>query len=89
MPAQKQSLQNEDPRPTPQMADVEFYDRFIWAIAREITHSREEAEAAALEILREIERFAMEADPTRSRDEYLESVIAWRKLLNLAGEPGH
>lgn len=67
----------------------EFYDRFIWAIAREITGSREEAEAAACEIVRDIERFAKHGDEPRSRDEHLESVIAWRRLVQLAGTPGH
>lgn len=71
------------------MAGVEVYDRFIWAIARELTHSREEAEAAACEILHDIERFVREDDPPRTRAECLESLIAWRKLLSDGHAPSH
>jgi hypothetical protein len=89
MPAQKQSLQYEGSGPAHHGAGVDIFDRFILAIAREITHSREEAEAAACEILHDIERFVREDDPPRSRAECLEALIAWRKLLDRGESPGH
>lgn len=82
MPAQKQSLQKEDSAAAHHHgADVRLFDQFIWAIARELTESREEAEAAACEILHDIERFVREEAPPRSRAECIESLIAWRKML--------
>ena len=60
---------------------IETYGNFIWALASKFTASREEAEAATLEIFIDIWRYAERADEPQSAENLLIALIARRRLM--------
>lgn len=60
---------------------VEIYGNFIWAMARKFTASREEAEAATLEIFKDIWQYSRRADQTETAENVLIALIARRRLM--------
>ncbi len=61
---------------------IDTYGNFIWALARKLTASREEAEAATQEIFIDIWRYCEEgARNTQSIEEKLIAMIALRRLI--------
>jgi DNA-directed RNA polymerase specialized sigma24 family protein len=60
---------------------VIVYGKFIWALAKKFTSSREEAEAAAQEIFHDIWRYSRDADKAQSAEAVLVSQIARRRLI--------
>jgi DNA-directed RNA polymerase specialized sigma24 family protein len=60
---------------------VDTYGNFIWALARKFTASREEAEAAAQEIFKDIWRHAEQVESNQSAEHILVGLIARRRLI--------
>lgn len=60
---------------------VDNYGNFIWALAKKFTASREEAEAAVLEIFVDIWRYAESGDGLQSAEKDLIALIARRRLI--------
>jgi len=60
---------------------VDTYGNFIWALARKLTASTEEAEAATEEIFIDIWRYCERARNTQSIEEKLIAMIALRRLI--------
>lgn len=60
---------------------VDTYGSFIWALARKLTNSTEDAEVAVQEIFIDIWRFAERGDKIQSADNVLISQIARRRLI--------
>jgi len=60
---------------------VDVYGNFIWALARKLTASREEAETAAQEIFTDIWRYAERADKVPSAESLLIALIARQRLI--------
>jgi DNA-directed RNA polymerase specialized sigma24 family protein len=60
---------------------IDVYGNFIWALARKLTRSREEAEAATEEIFTDIWRYSEREGDTRSSEEKLIAMIALRRLI--------
>ncbi len=60
---------------------IDAYGNFIWALARKLTASREEAEAATEEIFIDIWRFCERARNTQSIEKKLIAMIALRRLI--------
>jgi len=61
---------------------IDTYGNFIWALARKLTASREEAEAATEEIFIDIWRYCEErARNTQSIEKKLIAMIALRRLI--------
>ena len=68
---------------------IDAYGNFIWALARKLTASREEAEAATEEIFIDIWRYCERERNTQSTEKKLIAMIALRRLikpLQLANE---
>ncbi len=59
---------------------IDTYGNFIWALARKLTASREEAEAATEEIFTDIWRYCERERDTRLIEEKLIVMIALRRL---------
>ncbi len=60
---------------------IDTYGNFIWALARKLTASREEAEAATEEIFIDIWRYCERARNTQSIEKKLIAMIALRRLI--------
>ncbi len=60
---------------------IDTYGNFIWALARKLTASREEAEAATEEIFIDIWRYCERARNTQSIEKKLIAMIALRRLV--------
>jgi DNA-directed RNA polymerase specialized sigma24 family protein len=60
---------------------IDIYGNFIWALARKLTASREEAEAATEEIFIDIWRYCERARNTQSIEKKLIAMIALRRLI--------
>ena len=60
---------------------VDTYGNFIWALARKFTASREEAEAAAMEIFIDIWRYAKQSNKTQTAEKLVIAEIARRRLI--------
>ncbi len=60
---------------------IDTYGNFIWALARKFTASREEAEAATLEIFQDIWRYSKRVDKFQSAEDMVISQIALRRLI--------
>ena len=60
---------------------IDAYGNFIWALARNLTASREEAEAATEEIFIDIWRYCERARNTQSIEEKLIAMIALRRMI--------
>ena len=60
---------------------VDAYGDFIWALARKLTASREEAEAATEEIFIDIWRYCERSRNTQSIEKKLIATIALRRLI--------
>lgn len=60
---------------------IDGYGNLIWALARKFTASREEAEAATLEIFLDIWRYAENAVKFQPDEKVLISLIAQRRLI--------
>lgn len=60
---------------------IDAYGNFIWALARKFTASREEAEAATLEIFQDIWRYSNRADELQSAEDLVISQIVRRRLV--------
>ena len=60
---------------------VDTYGNFIWALARKLTASTEEAEAATEEIFIDIWRYCESAGDAQSIEEKLIAMIALRRLI--------
>jgi RNA polymerase sigma-70 factor (ECF subfamily) len=60
---------------------IDTYGNFIWALAKKITASTEEAEAASQEIFTDIWRYSERTDKTQSVEEKLIAMIALRRLI--------
>ena len=60
---------------------IDAYGNFIWALARKLTASREEAEAATEEIFIDIWRYCERARNTQSIEKKLIAMIALRRLI--------
>ena len=60
---------------------IDAYGNFIWALARKLTASREEAEAATEEIFIDIWQHCERERDTRSIEEKLIAMIALRRLI--------
>ncbi len=60
---------------------IDTYGNFIWALARKFTASREEAEAATLEIFQDIWRYSQRVDKFQSAEDMVISQIARRRLI--------
>lgn len=58
----------------------DIHRNFIWALAKKITDSTEEAEAAAQEIFADIWRYAERGEKPLSPENLLTSMIARRQL---------
>jgi DNA-directed RNA polymerase specialized sigma24 family protein len=64
---------------------IDAYGNFIWALARKLTASREEAEAATEEIFIDIWRYCEEsARNTQSIEKKLIAMIALRRLISFS-----
>ena len=60
---------------------IDTYGDFIWTLARKLTASREEAEAATEEIFIDIWRCCERARNTQSTEKKLIAMIALRRLI--------
>ncbi len=60
---------------------IDTYGNFIWALARKLTASREEAEAATEEIFIDIWQYCERARNTQSIEKKLIAMIALRRLI--------
>ena len=60
---------------------IDTYGNFIWALARKLTASREEAEAATEEIFVDIWRYCERTRNTQSIEKKLIAMIALRRLI--------
>ncbi len=60
---------------------IDAYGNFIWALARKLTASREEAKTATEEIFIDIWRYCEHARNTQSVEEKLIAMIALRRLI--------
>lgn len=60
---------------------IDTYGNYIWALARKLTASRAEAEAATEEIFIDIWRYCEREPDTRSTEEKLVAMIALRRLI--------
>ena len=60
---------------------VDAYGNFIWALARKLTNSPEEAEAVAQEIFIDMWRYAERADQAQTPENLLIALIARRRLI--------
>lgn len=60
---------------------IDTYGNFIWALARKLTASREEAEAATEEIFIDIWRYCDRERNTQSTEKTLIAMIALRRLI--------
>ena len=60
---------------------VDAYGDFIWALARKLTVSREEAEAATEQIFIDIWRYCERSRNTQSIEKKLIATIALRRLI--------
>ncbi len=60
---------------------IDTYGNFIWALAKKITASTEEAEAATQEIFTDIWRYSERTGKTQSAEEKLVAIIALRQLI--------
>ena len=60
---------------------IDTYGNFIWALARKLTHSREEAETATEKIFIDIWRYCERDRNTQSIEEKLIAMIALRRLI--------
>ena len=60
---------------------IDAYGNFIWALARKLTASREEAEAATEEIFIDIWRYCERARNIQSIEKKLIAMIAMRRLI--------
>jgi DNA-directed RNA polymerase specialized sigma24 family protein len=60
---------------------IDAYGNFIWALAKKLTHSREEAARATEEIFTDIWRYRAREPDTRSSEEKLIAMIALRRLI--------
>jgi DNA-directed RNA polymerase specialized sigma24 family protein len=60
---------------------IDTYGNFIWALARKLTASREEAEAATEETFTDIWRYCERARNTQSIEKKLIAMIALRRLI--------
>jgi len=60
---------------------IDTYGNFIWALARKLTASREEAEAATEKIFIDIWRYCERARNTQSIEKKLIAMIALRRLI--------
>ncbi len=60
---------------------VDTYGNLIWALARKFTASREEAEAAAMEIFIDIWRYAEQFNKAQTVEKLLIAEIARRRLI--------
>lgn len=60
---------------------IDLYGNFIWTLARKLTGSREEAEAATEEIFIDIWRHCECARNTQSTEKKLIAMIALRRLI--------
>lgn len=60
---------------------IDYYGNFIWTLARKFTASREEAEAATLEIFLDIWQYAERLNKNQSGEKLLISLIAQRRLI--------
>jgi len=60
---------------------IDTYGNFIWALARKLTHSREEAEAATEEIFIDIWQYCERSRSTQSTEKKLIAMIALRRLI--------
>jgi RNA polymerase sigma-70 factor (ECF subfamily) len=60
---------------------IDNYGNFIWASAKKITASTEEAEAATQEIFTDIWRYSERTGKTQSAEEKLVAIIALRQLI--------
>jgi DNA-directed RNA polymerase specialized sigma24 family protein len=68
---------------------IDAYGNFIWALARKLTASREEAEAATEEIFIDIWRYCERASNTQSTEKKLIAMIALRRLIKPLQYTGH
>lgn len=60
---------------------VDRYDALIWALAKKITASSEEAEAATLEIFKDIWLYSKRGHDAPSAEDKIISQIARRRLI--------
>ncbi len=60
---------------------IDTYGNFIWALARKLTASNEEAETATEEIFIDIWRYSERACNTQSIEKKLIAMIALRRLI--------
>jgi len=60
---------------------IDVYGNYIWALARKLTDSREEAETATEEIFINIWRYCERARNTQSIEKKLIAMIALRRLI--------
>ncbi len=60
---------------------IDAYGNLIWALARKFTASTDEAEAATLEIFRDIWRYSERGDKLQSAEDMVISQIARRRLI--------
>jgi DNA-directed RNA polymerase specialized sigma24 family protein len=60
---------------------IDTYGNFIWALARKLTRSREEAARATEEIFTDIWRYCESARNTQSIEKKLIAMIALRRLI--------
>ena len=60
---------------------VETYGNFIWALAKKLTNSREEAEAATREIFIDIWEYAEHGESLQTAENVLIAMIARRRLI--------
>ena len=60
---------------------IDLYGNFIWALARKLTASREEAEAATEEIFIDIWRYRERTCNKQSVEKKLIAMIALRRLI--------
>ncbi|MDQ3181872.1 MAG: hypothetical protein M3Q33_15315 [Acidobacteriota bacterium] len=60
---------------------IDTYGNFVWALARKLTGSREEAESATEEIFIDIWQYCESARNARAIEEKLIAMIALRRLI--------
>ncbi len=60
---------------------IDTYGNFVWALARKLTGSREEAESATEEIIIDIWQYCESARNARAIEEKLIAMIALRRLI--------
>lgn len=78
-PVIRQKAGNKDK--TTHKVSADPYSDFIWSLARKLTNSPEEAEAAVREMQTDIQRCAERGVSSPSNEDRLVALIAWRRLL--------